>query len=303
MAVTMMRQDFSSTLSSYAEPSQPCAITELGRRDEPEVIEFLSARPLHTVFMSGLVRDNGMVSPRNRGSFYGSRKLSGQLEAVALIGHATLVEAHTENALIGFARMARRCQNAHLIRGEQESINIFWSHYADPGHEPRRICSEHLFEISRARPGFADLAGLRLAEMSDLEKVINVNASLAFAESGINPLQQDPSGFRSRAMRRIEQKRMWVWVEDSRLMFKADLIGETPDVAYLEGVYVHPEERRKGYGSRCLSKLVSLLLAQKRSICLTANDQNKIAMAFYPKVGFEFCSHYETIYLRPESRA
>jgi len=303
MAVTMMRQDYSSSLSNFAEPSHPCAITELGRRDEPEAIEFLSARPLHTVFMSGLIRDNGMVSPRNRGSFYGSRNESGQLEAVALIGHATLVEAHTENSLIGFARMARRCQNAHLIRGEQESINIFWNHYADPGHEPRRVCSEQLFEISRIRPGFADVPGLRLAEMSDLEKVINVNASLAFAESGINPLQQDPSGFRSRAVRRIEQKRIWVWVEDSRLMFKADLIGETPDVAYLEGVYVHPEERRKGYGSRCLSKMASSLLAQKRSICLTANDQNKIAMAFYPKVGFEFCSYYETIYLRPESRA
>jgi len=300
MAVTMMRHDFSS-LGNFAEPSHPCAITELGRRDEPEVIEFLSARPLHTVFMNGLIRDNGIVS-RNRGSFYGSRNSSGQLEAVALIGHATLVEAHTEESLIGFAHMARNCQNAHLIRGEQKSINIFWNHYAEVNREPRLICSEQLFELKQAPSGFADVPGLRLADMGDLESVMAVNASMALAESGINPLQHDPNGFRNRARRRIEQKRIWVWAEDTRLMFKADIIGETPDLAYLEGVYVHPEERHQGHGSRCLARLSSLLLAQKKSICLTANDRNKIAVRFYTKVGFEFRSHYETIYLRQESQ-
>jgi ribosomal protein S18 acetylase RimI-like enzyme len=302
MAVTMMRQDFSESRSNYAEPRQPCAIRELGRRDEPEVIEFLSVRPLHTVFMAGLIRDNGLVSPRNRGSFYAWRNYSGQLEAVALIGHATLLEAHTESSLIGFACMARNCQNAHLIRGEQKSINTFWNHYSDAGREPRLICSEHLFAMNQAPSGFADVTGLRPATKSDLEKVIAVNASMAFAESGVNPLQQDPNGFRNRAVRRIEQKRIWVWVKDSRLMFKADVIGETPDIAYLEGVYVHPEERHKGHGSRCLSKLASLLLAQKKSICLTANDRNKVALSFYTKIGFEFRSHYETIYLRQESQ-
>jgi ribosomal protein S18 acetylase RimI-like enzyme len=302
MAVTMMRQDFSTRLSNYAEPSNPCAISELGRRHEPEVIEFLAARPLHTVFMSGLIRDNGMVSPRNRGSFYGSRNFSGQLEAVALVGHATLVEAHTENSLIGFARMARNCQNAHLIRGEQKSINTFWNHYSEANREPRLICSEQLFEMSEAPSGFEEVTGLRLTDMSDLERVLDVNASMAFAESGINPLQHDPNGFRNRAVRRIEQKRIWVWVKDSRLMFKADVIGETPDMVYLEGVYVHPEERHRGHGSRCLRKLASLLLAQKKSICLTANDRNKVAVSFYTKVGFEFRSHYETIYLRQESQ-
>jgi uncharacterized protein len=302
MAVTMMRQDFPSSLKNYAESSPPCAISELGRRDEPEVIEFLSVRPLHTVFMAGLIRDNGLVSPRNRGSFYAWRNYSGQIEAVALIGHATLVEAHTEHSLIGFARVARNCQNAHLIRGERKSINTFWNYYADADREPRLICSEQLFAMNQAPSGFADVTGLRLATMSDLEKVIAVNASMAFAESGINPMQQDPNGFRNRAARRIEQKRIWVWVEDTRLMFKADVIGETPDVAYLEGIYVHPEERRKGYGSRSLSQLSALLLAQKKSICLTANDRNKIAVAFYTKVGFEFCSHYETIYLCQESQ-
>jgi hypothetical protein len=166
--------------------------------------------------MTGLIRDNGLLSPRNRGSFYGSRNFSGQLEAVALIGHATLVEAHTEKSLIGFARMARNCHNAHLLRGEQKSIDTFWSHYADANREPRLICSEQLFEMDQAPSAFEDVTGLRLAEKGDLEKVISVNAAMAFDESGINPLQQDPNGFRDRVARRIEQNRIWVWVEGRR---------------------------------------------------------------------------------------
>src|SRR5213078_900807 len=115
MAVTMMRQDFAETLDQFAGSLESPAISELGQADQIEVTEFLSARPVHTVFMLGLIRDNGLLSPRNRGSFYGSRCATGQLEAVALIGHATMVEAHTERSLVDLARVARNCRNIHLI--------------------------------------------------------------------------------------------------------------------------------------------------------------------------------------------
>jgi uncharacterized protein len=298
MAVTMMSQDFEDSFSSFTEPRDQCAISELGRVDEPEVMEFLLARPLHTVFMAGLIRDNGLLSPQNRGSFYGSRNRLGQLEGVALIGHATMVEAHTENSLIALARVARNCQSAHLIRGERKSINTFWQYYSDAGREPRQICRELLFELKEAPASHDDIPDFRPATANDLEKVLAVNSSMAFEEGGTSPLQRDPSGFRNRTVRRIEKQRVWLLIEDNRLIFKADVVSETPEVAYLEGIYVHPEERGKGHGSRCLNKLCSRLLVGSASICLTVNHQNKKAVAFYSKAGFQLKSHYETIYLR-----
>jgi predicted GNAT family acetyltransferase len=296
MAVTMMSQDLAAR-SGFAEPSQPSNITELDRSDEAEVVEFLSARPLHTVFMMGLIRDNGILSPQNRGSFYGSRNYSGQLEAVALIGHATLVEAHTENALISFARVARNCRGAHLIRGEQESIRVFWTYYTGGGSEPRSVTREHLYELTEPAQPVEDV-DFRPSTMADLEKVLAVNSAMAQEEGGSNPLKRDPSGFRNRTARRIEQSRVWVLLDENRLIFKADIVSQTPSVTYLEGIYVHPEERRKGHALRCLTKLSSLLLKDTRSICLTVNDRNKNAVALYEKVGFKFHSNYETIYLR-----
>src|ERR1043166_5352741 len=148
MAVTMMRHESATPFAEVSEPWQPTSIRELTRSDETEVLEFLAARPIHPVFMAGLIHDNGLVSPRNRGSFYGACNRTGQLEGVALIGHATFVEAHVEHALTAFARVARNCQNTSLIRGERQAIDTFWRYFADEDQSPRLVCAEHLFEIN-----------------------------------------------------------------------------------------------------------------------------------------------------------
>lgn len=298
MAVTMMRQDFASSFADVPEPWQPTTIRELGRTDETEVLEFLAARPIHTVFMAGLIHDNGILSPRNRGSFYGMRTHTGQIEGIALIGHVTLVEAHTENALVAFARVARNCQNTHLIRGEQTSTATFWRHFADEEQQPRLVCGEHLFEIREVVAPESKVEGLRPATIAELEKVLSVNAAMALEESRVSPLQRDPNGFRSRAAERIEKGRVWVWIKDGRLIFKADAVSQTPDVTYLEGIYVNPDERRKGYGLQCIKQLSASLLESSKSVCLTVNERNKAGLALYTKAGFQQHSQYETIYLR-----
>ena len=297
MAHPQMQPESETSSNAFAGESDHCPIKELGKDDESEVLDFFAARPTHTVFMASLVRDNGLVSPHNRGSFYAYRNAWGELEGVALLGHATVIEARSEGSISSFAALARNRQNAHLIRGEREMIKSFWMQFSSSAAEPRRICRELLLELRQSAPAPEDV-DLRPANSDDLEKVLPVNAAMAFEEAGISPLQTDPGGFQHRIARRIEQGRVWVWIQNNKLIFKADVIGETPDVAYLEGVHVHAEERRKGYGLRCLRHLSSTLLTRSRSICLTVNQQNQSAMTFYTKAGYQFHSHYETIYLR-----
>ncbi|HEX8096822.1 MAG TPA: hypothetical protein VF507_02245, partial [Pyrinomonadaceae bacterium] len=79
----------------------------LTNEHKAEVLDFLAARPLHTVIMTGHIQDNGLESPNNRGTFYGCRNSAGRLEGVALIGHATLIEARTDEALRAFAKVAQ----------------------------------------------------------------------------------------------------------------------------------------------------------------------------------------------------
>jgi hypothetical protein len=104
---------------------------ELTDEHRPEVLAFLSERPLHTVIMSGFIRDHGLMSPLNRGSFPACRDHSGRIKGVALIGHATLVEARVDAALSALASVAQHAPRPiYVMMGEQEEIGQFWKYYA-----------------------------------------------------------------------------------------------------------------------------------------------------------------------------
>ena len=282
-------------------PGSSVTVHTLTDEHKAEVLDFLRARPLHTVFLAGFIHDNGMVSLFNRGVFYAARNREGRLEGVGLIGHATLIETQSKAALEAFADFARNCPFAHMILGEKEKLADFWNYYARPGEEPRLVCRELLMEMRRPAKKCEEVTGLRPATIDDLPLVIEVNAEMAFKESGVNPLEKDPVGFRSRCARRIEQERVWLWADEGKLIFKADIMSDTPDVIYLEGVYVNPEDREKRYGLRCFSQLCKMLLARTVSICLLVNEKNRKAQAFYRKAGFCLRSHYDTIFLEQKN--
>jgi uncharacterized protein len=296
MAVTVLKFESGSSPETIAHSESLCA--QLYSGQEAEVLRFLAQRPIHTVFIATLVRDNGLVSPYNRGIFYGHRNRLGQLDGVALIGHATIVETRTDEAVAAFAQLAKRSRQTFLIRGERKIVEAFWKNYAKATEAPRLICRELLFEKAQAKPLVTPVEGLRRATVADLDYVLAVNAFLAEEEGGVNPMQRDPDGFRRRAERRIHQGRVWIWIDNDQPIFKADIIGDTPEMIYLEGIYVHPQERLKGHGKRCLLHLSSILLTRTKSLCLTINQRKADASGFYAKAGFDFHSEYETIYLR-----
>jgi predicted GNAT family acetyltransferase len=272
-------------------------IEQLTNKDEAEVLAFLSLRPIHTVCMASFIRDHGIESPLNRGLFYGYRNDQGLLEGVALIGHATLVETQNDDALRAFAQLKYRDTHAHLIRGEQQMMQRFWQFYTELDHTPRRSCTELLFEQTEAPQVTEKLPELRLATVSDLDSIVRINAQMIISECGIDPLVKDPNGFRLRARRRIEQGRVWVWTKDEKLVFKADVFAQTPAMAYLEGINVHPLYRGMGYGLRCMKSLSTILLESSRALCLLVNSQKRELCGFYEQAGFKLKGTYNTIYL------
>ena len=298
MSLATLMEDV-MTASQYLPEAEVSVTTyPLTDAEREEVLAFLSERPAHTVCIAGLIRDNGVESAHNRGTFYGCRNSEGRLEGIALVGHATLVEARTRRAFRDFALAAQCSTRTHMIMGESDSVEEFWGFYADAGQRMRRACRELLFELSRPLDVTHKVEGLRLATPDDLELVVPVHAGLAESESGVNPLAADPEGFRARCLRRIEQGRVWVLVgADGRLLFKADVQAQTPEVVYIEGVYVNPAERGTDLGRRCLTRLTRELLFRTRRVCLFANEENERAHSFYRACGFRLRGVYDTIYL------
>jgi uncharacterized protein len=275
-------------------------VNELGVEEEAEVLSFLADRPSHTFGLCGFIRANGIVSPLHRGKFYACRNEDGQLEGVALIGHHILFETRSEAVIKAFAEVAQTCKEAYVLLAEQDKAQTFWNYYADGGKSLRILCRDRLMEQRWPVEVRESAPELRLATLDELDMVAYAHAQIAFAENGVNPLEKDPEGFLARCARRITNGKTWVLVEDGQLIFKADIAADTPDVIYLEGVWVDPQERNKGYGLRCMSQLLRELLPRTKAICLLVNEDFQEAQAFYRRAGFQMISRYDTIFLQDE---
>jgi len=274
---------------------------QLEEQHKAETLSFLSSRILHTFVMTGWLHDNGVVNPLNRGTFYGHRNGYGELDGVALIGHTTLFEARSDEALAAFAGLAQDCTSASALMGEEKKVQQFLNHYVSRRPAPRLACREQLFEQREKQQIGDEIPGLRLATPADLDLVVKVHADMTLAETGVNPLHADANGFRMRCGRRIQQDRVWVNVQDDRLLFKADVITQLPEVTYLEGVYVAPEKRGNGFGAGCMRQLTNHLLDRSQAVCLLIKEQNAAASACYRKAGYRLREYYETLFFQRQN--
>ncbi|HYP25891.1 MAG TPA: GNAT family N-acetyltransferase [Blastocatellia bacterium] len=244
-----------------------------------------------------MIKENGLVNDLNRGKFYACRDAEGRLLGVALLGHVTLIETHSDAVLRAFAKYARGGPSIYMILGEQDKAECFWDSYSAGGDETHTQHREQLFVQQCPPPLSVSVPELRLATPDDLRILLPFYGEMHQREGGVNPLDVDPEGFRQRWLRRIEQGQAWVWIEGESLIFNADIMRDTPDCIYLEGIHVAPEARGKGHGLRCMSQLSHTLLARTGSLCLLCDDQNAAAKKFYLKAGYEMAGYYKTIFM------
>jgi uncharacterized protein len=289
---TMSAADYQYPLSAFTDA---IALHSLTSSHEQEVLAFLNRRPLHTFGLLGYIHHNSLVSPLNRGEFYACRNPQGELRGVALIGHVTLFEASSEAVIKSFAELAHTCSGIRMLLGEDSRIERFWKHYAGDC-APARTTHYDLLACGRgSMKAGRRFCNLRKAASDDLDLIVMAHARAGFEENGTNLLRADMPGFVQRCALRIERGQTWVLVEDDRLIFKADVLTYSSQVAYLEAVWVDPQERGKGYGFRCMSELSDRLLEGAASICLLVNRQNEAAQALYKKIGYGPLGSYEVI--------
>ena len=273
-------------------------LQQLSEANRTEVLAFLKLRPVHTVVMTSLIQDNGIDNADNRGTFFGYRSAKGTLEGVALIGHTTLVEARSENSLTAFALVARESKTPiHIMMSDGKTIETFWNHFTGDNCAPRLVCTELLFELNFPFIVQDSKWDVRLANHDELEQIAVAHDEVAFIESGSSPMLKDREGFLKRCAKRIEQKRTFVVFENGKLVFKADIVAETAEVVYLEGIYVAPEYRGQSVGSNCLSTLSLQLMERVENVCLLSNVEFKGAHRSFAKAGFKNTDCCQTIFV------
>lgn len=266
--------------------------------DKPEALAFLSKRPFDAVMLAGLIHDHGIESTQHRGKFFGCRDQRGQLVGVALIGKVLLFEADSDESIGSFARCASECSDVRVVFAEEEKLRTFWRTFKPEAEMPEP--TRHIW-IKSFTP-LSDLAepmkGLRAATINDLDPIVSVHAAMVHAETGVDPLLTDADGFRNRCAERVKAGRVWVCFKNGELIFKTDIATETPDALYAEGLWVHPDERRKGIATQGLATIRRLWTSTSgKVICAFMSSKAPPPESFFAKAGFAAVSEYARVYI------
>lgn len=292
--------------TSYQMAGQnPCAVNRMVRQlneaDRVEVLRLLSEDPLHSVNLRSMIEDNGFDHPSNRGRFVGYFE-DNYLYGVALLGHATILYAKPEveqDALTLFAETVANSKTAiNVIFGPQAQVEFFWSHLARFGYETRMVRDFRWYDCQQPA---APLAGLRLrrASQDEFAAVAEAQAEMFREATGQDPRDTDAAGFHKRVAERIDRKRTWVSIENRKAIFKTEIQSLTEEVAYLEGVWTHPDYRNQGVAKECLSELVHRLLKQQLVVSLVVEADDESAIRLYEATGFVHTQNYQGRYLNP----
>lgn len=141
-----------------------------------------------------------------------------------------------------------------------------------------------MYEVRRATP--EDVIGIRnVATKAWYNTYLNI-----YAATTVNELLA-ASYNEAHLYKRLEEQLFLVAVEDGEIVGFANFI-EGKDV-FLSAHYVRPYSQNKGYGRLLLEKGLTYLTGDYDYLYLEVNQNNKKAIAFYEREGFEKVRTYE----------
>jgi GNAT superfamily N-acetyltransferase len=273
-------------------------IRRLMTGDERQALCFLDQRPLKNLIMRGLIRDHGLESPANRGTFYGCY-FQNKLVGMALMGHCTLLSGSLD-VIKHFAHLAclTDVSQVRMMLGEEELIDSFHRHLGQLSSAlaVNQTALQLMLVLTEMQLKTRHIGGLRRASSDELDQVARMNAEGYFELNGVDPASKDPAGFRERVLARIEMGRVWVVNDDEDgLAFKVDIVSMTDEAVYLEGVLTRSDLRGTGLGSAALSALCKRLLRRHKAVCLFVNADNQSLLSFYSRIGFAPFASYRLV--------
>ena len=250
---------------------------------QEQVLAFCAREPVERVFLEDVAR-------RGLGRFHGVADEAGSLTALCHAG-ANLVPSGAGSA--AFAPVAASARSRMVI-GEAGAVSELWDAARHDLPAPRED-REHQPVYAITEPPRPGETGLRPATPADVDRLVPACAAAHELELHLDPLARDPEAFRWRTEEQIAEGRSWLWLQDDVILFKAEASAWTPSAVQIQQVWVDPEVRGRGYGTRGMCDLTRFLLKTTPAVTLFVRTENAPAIATYEKVGMERVLEYRSI--------
>ncbi len=270
----------------------------LGAADLADFLALAATDPTANVFVDPRARAT-MLDPRWLGGEVWGLFRDGDLVAACHAGANLVPVCCTPAQARIFAERARsRRRVTATVVGPQEAVLAMWEVLA-PSWGPvreRRFNQPHL--VLSGAPQVAGDPHVRRSRPEDLDNLYPACVAMYTEEVGISP---EPGGnsdfYRSRVRQLIA--RGWSFAHYDAaggVVFKAEVAAASPQVAQIQGVWVHPDRRGEGVATAGMAAVAEIVLREiAPTVSLYVNSFNAPARAAYARVGFVQSGEFATI--------
>ena len=263
-------------------------LTRLGDGDVGSLARLLDADPIGRVYLRSEMRLGSLT----HGHWWGLGA-GDDLHAVILGGPLVVPCLPDPVDAVVLGEALRRQTPARMMVGDRAAVMALHE-TTTPQRQAREIrCPQPLLVIRGLVP--APSVPVRRATPADLIAVSAAAAAMHQEEMGIDPLQVDASGWRTRMATLIDRGWSYLWTEAGEILFKTELSAWTPEAVQLQGVYTAPRWRGRGVATAALAAVCRDLLSRAGACSLYVNHYNTVARRLYDRLGFEEIGEMATI--------
>ena len=268
--------------------------------DRDEALALCARDPAANCFVAGRIEEGALHSMP--GALLGVPGQDGDLRSVAWAS-ANLVPVECDLASLDAiaAKVRRWRRHCASIFGPVDQVAGLWERLGPAWGPARTIRHEQLLMSTGVDPGDWGVAidpRVRLARMDELDLVVPAAAAMFTEEIGYPPFVGSSANYRAVVSGLIRSGRTYVWVDQGRVLFKADVGSVGVDAAQIQGVWLAPALRGQGLATSLMAAVTSAVLRGIASeATLYVNDFNTPAIATYEAVGFRRVGTFATILL------
>jgi len=265
-------------------------------RDGAAVSRVLAADPVGSCMVAARVADHGVDPGAIGGELWTRRRAEDSL----CYSGANLIPLRGDRAdLVAFAdralSTARRCSS---VVGRADLVLPMWDRLQQGWGPARDVRDRQPLLALSSQPRCAVDPGVRRVRVDELDAYLVAAVDMFIGEVGIDPRVGDGGrGYRRRVAGLIAAGRAFARFEHGRVVFKAEIGSQSPDVGQIQGVWVHPEWRGHGLGTAGTAAVSAAVVQTGRIASLYVNGYNTVARAAYAKVGFSEVGTFATVLL------
>jgi len=260
----------------------------LDDRDLVVVRDLLDRDPVANVFVSSRV-DGAGLDPWRLGAEVWGYLVGGRVEALCYAGANLVPVAASADACRVFAEKARRQgRRCSSIVGPADQVGMVWALLESAWGPPRDVRAQQPLLAISDPPKLAPDPLVRRVRPDELDILYPACVAMFTEEVGVSPANGDGGSlYRARVGELIAQGRAFARIEDGRVVFKAEIGAATTEACQIQGVWVDPALRGRGYANGGMAAVVIHAQASVAPVVsLYVNDYNTAARAAYARVGF-----------------